>query len=252
MDVAFWMPAFFSIVILGLSKGGLAGIGVVSTPLLAAFMGPLEAAAFILPILVVQDAVAVFHYRRNVDREVLIPLIPGALAGILLAYLFAASVPRWGVEIALGAISSLFALRELLRAATPPPQTNSRLDRAFASLCGAFSGFTSTVAHAGTPGYQIYATSKGLDRDTYAGTSAWFFAVLNLVKLPAFYALGEFSGARLAASVAFAPVAVGASCLGILVVRRLQPRHFRTATNVILLGIGIFMLWRGTVAAGWL
>ena len=62
-DPLFYAVAIPAVVFLGLSKGGFSGIGMVSTPLVALVMPPLEAAAILLPILLVQDAVSVFVYR---------------------------------------------------------------------------------------------------------------------------------------------------------------------------------------------
>lgn len=253
MSLGLVIPILLAIAVLGLSKGGLAGVGIVSTPFLALFMGPLEAAAFLLPILIVQDAVAVISTRRTVDVAMLLVLVPGGLVGIAAAFLFASHVPSWMVEVALGAISILFAVRALAMPQGQPEIVNQpggpkrHFDRAVGAVCGAIAGFTSTVAHAGTPGFQMYAHGKNLDRDTYIGTSSVFFAMINLCKVPAFLGLGELTWPRLLASLAFAPVAVVTSFVGLALVRRLKQTHFRTATNVILLIIGVFVALRGVM-----
>ena len=80
--------AIAAIVLVGLSKGGFAGLGALGTPLLAIGIGdPVRAAAILLPILIAQDAVGITAFRRHWDRHVLIVMLPGAMLGILLCTL---------------------------------------------------------------------------------------------------------------------------------------------------------------------
>src|SRR5690349_18042784 len=108
---SFYLAAVPAVILLGLSKGGFAGLGVLSMPLISMTVPPVQAAAITLPILMVQDAVSVWAYRRSWDRTNLKILLPGAVLGILLAYLFAARVPDAAVALVLGTISVVFALR---------------------------------------------------------------------------------------------------------------------------------------------
>ena len=85
--------AGIAVVILGLSKGGFAGVGMISTPLLALVIGPIAAAGVIFPIFIVQDGIAVAMYRRTFNRQILATMIPGAALGVCLAYVLASAVP---------------------------------------------------------------------------------------------------------------------------------------------------------------
>ena len=64
-DPLFYLLAIPAILALGLGKGGFAGVGMISTPLLALIVPPLQAAAILLPILLIQDAISVWVYRRH-------------------------------------------------------------------------------------------------------------------------------------------------------------------------------------------
>jgi uncharacterized membrane protein YfcA len=122
---SFYATAVPAVILLGLSKGGFAGLGVLGMPLMALTIPPVQAAAITLPILMVQDAFSVWVYRRDWDRTNLKILLPGAVVGILLAYLLAAKVPDRAVALVLGLISIVFALRRFLatRSATAPTGT---------------------------------------------------------------------------------------------------------------------------------
>src|SRR5690349_7498083 len=121
-----------AVVVLGLSKGGFAGIGMVSTPLVALVVGPVQAATLMMPIMLAQDAIAVAIYRRTFDRSTLVRLLPGAVIGVVLAYAFASQVPQWAVELVLGAVSLVFSLRQIVQllrhsALVLHPQKHDRL-----------------------------------------------------------------------------------------------------------------------------
>src|SRR4051812_22268055 len=89
-DPLFYLVAVPAVMFLGLSKGGFSGIGMVSTPMLALILPPLEAAAILLPIILIQDATSVWVYRRVWDPWNLKVMIPGCVLGIGAAWVFAA------------------------------------------------------------------------------------------------------------------------------------------------------------------
>lgn len=234
-----------AVILLGLSKGGFAGVGALGTPMLALIVGPVEAAAIILPILIVQDVVSVWAFRKSWDGRVLALMLPGAVIGIGLAYAFAARLPEAGMQIALGLISVLFAARSLwlqrggrVPAPADPPAW-------FGFLMGVVSGVTSQIAHAGQPLFQIYVLPKRLPRDVLVGTTAIFFAAVNWIKVPAYLALGQFSHAHLMASLFMMPVALVSTLAGVWVVRRVDTDRFYAVIYWLMLGVGLKLVWDG-------
>jgi hypothetical protein len=100
-----------------MSKGGFAGVGMLGLPLMALAIPPLQAAAIILPVLLVQDAFSVWVYRRTWDGPNLSVLLPGAAAGVIIGYLLAARVSNAGVSLAVGLLSAFFASARLIKSA---------------------------------------------------------------------------------------------------------------------------------------
>jgi uncharacterized membrane protein YfcA len=244
-DALFYLVAGIAVVILGLSKGGFAGVGMISTPLLALLIGPIAAAGVIFPILIVQDVIAVAMYRRTFSWQILATMIPGAALGVCLAYVLASGVPGWSVEIVLGVVSLAFSLQQIkrqLKLSLQPAQDHARW---LGVLSGMGSGFTSMIAHAGTPPFQFYVMPKGLDRDMYVGTSVLFFAATNLMKAPAFLALGQLSVSQLKTTLIFFPLAMASSWLGVRLVRTIDVRKFNFTITLILLCVSVALVSQG-------
>ena len=247
-DLMFYAAALPAVTLLGLAKGGFAGIGLLALPLLTLTISPLQAAAITLPILLVQDVVSVWAYRHTWDSRNLAILLPSATFGIVLGYVLAAQVSDAAVTLAVGAVSLVFALRRLIQFALSrkPAPRPADIPRGF--IWGAASGFTSMIAHAGGPPFQIYVLPQGLARDVFVGTGAIFFAIVNWIKVLPYLALGQFTPENLATSAALFPVAIGSTLLGVALVRRVDGDRFFLAIYGLLVAVGSKLVWAGWVA----
>jgi hypothetical protein len=244
LDPTFFAAMVPAVILMGLSKGGFAGLGLLALPLMALVVSPVQAAAIMLPLLIAQDVVTVWSYRREFDRRILATLLPGALIGILAGYLLAAKVSDAAVGLAVGVISIGFALRNLLglnRVEAPVKQAGY----APGTLWGAICGFTSMIAHAGGPPFQIYVMPQRLPPAVFVGTGAIFFATINLIKVGPYIALGQFSPQNLTASLALLPVAVASTFAGVWLVRRVPPERFYTIIYWLLLAVGTKLVFDG-------
>src|SRR5262249_33866554 len=169
----FFLLPFPAIIALGLGKGGFAGIGMISTPLLALVVPPLQAAAILLPILLIQDVISCWAYRREWSAWNLKVLLPGSVVGVAAAGLFAAHVPNAYVEIAVGSTGVCFVLYTFIARVPKEPQQPSA---AAGMFWGSLAGFTSTIIQVGAPPYQVYILPQRLDKLTLIGTTIIFFA----------------------------------------------------------------------------
>ena len=242
-SAAFYALAVPAVMMLGLAKGGFAGMGALSLPMVALAISPVRAAAILLPILVVQDVVSVWAFRRNWDARVLGWTLPGAVAGIALGWLFAARVSPAAVLALVGAISVVFGAYRLWTERGGLPAIAHHAPGWVGTLLGAASGFTSQVAHAGQPPFQLYVLPKRLPRDVLVGTTAIFFAVVNWIKVPAYWALGQFSLANLTAAAMLLPVAIASTLAGVRLARRVSPERFYTAIYVLMVLVGAKLMW---------
>ena len=107
-DPLFWIVAAIAVTMVGLAKGGFTGVGMVATPMLALIMPPLQAVAIMIPVLLLQDAISVWAYRKHWDPWNLKVLIPGGIAGVCIAGFLAAYVPDYVVRLIVGLIGVSF------------------------------------------------------------------------------------------------------------------------------------------------
>ena len=232
--------------VIGLAKGGFSGLGALGTPLMALGMrDPVRAAAILLPILIAQDVVGVTAFRRTWDGRILAAMLPGAIVGIGLGYLLAAAISSSAVMAVLGAISILFGAYRLWAERGGRIAASRNSPAWVGSLFGVATGFTSQIAHAGGPPFQMWVMPKKLDRDTFVGTSAIFFAVVNWIKVPAYVALGQFTMENAVATAVLLPVAVPSSLAGVKLVRKVPMERFYVIIYWLMIVAGAKLLLDG-------
>lgn len=212
-------------------------------PLLALAISPVEAAAIVLPILIAQDIVGVWSFRKSWDGHVIAVMLPGALVGIGLGYAFAASLSERWVLGALGVISIVFSLQRLWIERGGREVLPQKLPDWIGLLCGVGTGLTSQIAHAGGPPFQIWVMPRQLPRDVLVGTTAIFFAAVNLIKVPAYVALGQFTAPHLIATAALMPVAIVSTFAGVWLVRSVPAERFYTLIYGFTALLGLKLLW---------
>ena len=236
-----------AVILVGLAKGGFAGLGALATPLLALVLPPATAAALLLPILIVQDAISVWTFRREWDRWIVAWMLPGALLGVALGWFYAANVDERALMTALGAITFAFGAWRLWlgrggRAAVP-----SRSPGWTGSLFGLATGFTSQIAHAGGPPFQMWVAPRGLAHLRFVGTQSVLFAILNWVKLPAFIGLGALTRPVLVAAAALVPLAIVSTFAGIWLIRRIETAQFYVLVYWLMIALGLRLAWVGVI-----
>ena len=243
LDPVFYAVAIPAVLLTGLAKGGFTGMVALSLPAMAFVINPMQAAAILLPLLIIQDVVGVWAFRKTVDWRVLGWMLPGAAVGVVLGYIFAASVTPEGVMAAVGAISALFGAYRLWLATHAIPRATAKLPEWVGAVCGIGAGFTSQIAHAGQPPFQLWVLPRGLPRDVLVGTTAIFFAAVNWIKVPAYLALGQFTAENLLTSAVLLPFAVLSTMAGVWLVRRISPERFYSAIYWLMILVGIGLVW---------
>jgi uncharacterized membrane protein YfcA len=245
-DPWFYAAAIPAVILVGLSKGGFGGaVGFVGVPLMALVISPVQAAAILLPILVLMDLVSLWTWRGVFDRALLRSMMPGAIIGIGAGWIMASMVTADMVRMIVGIVAFVFVLRWLVQQIRHGSGHVARRNPILAAFWGTVAGFTSFVAHVGGPPFQVYTLPLRLDPKVLTGTSVIFFAVTNAIKLVPYFALGQFDTGNLAASFALMPIAPLATLAGAWLVRRMRPEIFYPFTYATVALIAVKLLWDG-------
>lgn len=245
-DPWFYAAAIPAILLVGVAKGGFgSGAGVFATPLMALTVPIPQAAAIMLPILIVMDVVGLWAYRGIFSRENLRLILVGGLLGVALGALTFHYLSDAWIRVIIGAMSIGFVLqRYALRARVRPTMPSA----AKGFFWSTFSGLTSTIAHAGGPPLSMYLLPQRLDKAVLVGTTVVFFAVINVVKLIPYAWLELFDARNLTTSIALAPLAPIGIWVGFSLMRRVPEELFYRICYGLLLVVGLRLLWEGFAA----
>jgi len=242
-DPWFYAVAVPAVLLMGLGKSGfLSGFGALGTPLLALVVPVPQAAAIMLPVLLVMDVTGLQQLWRERDRQLLRWMLPAGLLGVGIGTLLFGVLSAKTVAGVVGALTLLFLAQRLLfppKADSPPPPRWVGVGLATAS------GFTSFVAHAGSPPLSAYLLPLRLKPIVFAGTAAVFFAVVNLAKWLPYAWLGLFDRSNLATSALLLPLAPLGVWLGVWLARRIEPSWFYRLAYAGMFATGAKLLWDG-------
>lgn len=239
----FWAVALAAAFFVGMGKGGLPVVGMLSVPTLALSTSPVTAAGLLLPVYVVSDMFGLWAYRHEFNARVIWIILPGALVGITVGWATATVVPEPLVTLTVGLIGLIFALNLLLRRKKDTPARAADVPRGL--FWGVITGFTSFVSHSGGPPFQVYTLPLKMTKTVFAGTSTIAFAIINAVKLVPYWALGQFSPDNLHISVLLMPVAAAAVFVGVRLVRVLPEVLFFKLVTWALLLVSVKLIWDG-------
>lgn len=247
MGIWGWLISGIAVFITGVSKSGLGGaLGALAVPLMSIWIGPKNAVAVMLPVLVATDLFGFGAWRGKANARELKILLPGAVAGIVIGAVTFKYINDSYIRILIGVIAILFSFDRILRLLKSLP--SMPVSESFGRFCGIASGFTSTVAHAGGPPLLLYLLNRNLDRFSYVATTVYFFTAVNLIKLPFYLAVGVFGIETLAYSLCLLPIVpLGVIC-GQKIVNKIPEKPFFLIASLVLGVAGLKLLYDGAAA----
>ena len=241
VDPWFYAAATVAVLIVGIAKGGLGGgIAIVGVPLMATVVSPFQAAAILLPILMVMDVLALRAYWGRWDWRNLRILLPAALLGTVLGFLTARAISADGLRILVAVVALVYAARYFWRRA---PAGTGRAHPVLGVFWGATAGFTSFSIHAGGPPLQAYLLPQRMHRTTFQATSVFFFFVVNWSKVVPYAWLGQWNADNLLTSLVLLPLAPVGVALGRYLHHRIDDESFFRVVHASLFVIGVKLLY---------
>ena len=242
-DPFFYMIAAPAVLLLGVSKSGFgAGFGSLAVPMMALAVTVPQAAAILMPVLLVMDLLGMAAFRKDVDRALLRFMLPYAMVGVVLgALLFKWLEAHWVAAI-VGGFTLLFLAQQMLFKADPngPPPP-----RWMGGILLIVSGFTSFIAHAGGPPVNAYVMRLKLSPVLFTGTMAYLFFFINMAKWAPYAWLGLLDMRNFGTSLVLLPLAPVGVWIGVRMARTINPVLFYRLIRIGMFLTGCKLLWDG-------
>ncbi len=240
-DPFFYAVAIPAVLMLGISKSGFgAGFGSLAVPVMALAVTVPQAAAILMPVLLLMDLLGMAAFRKSFDMKLLRFLVPCGLVGTVTGALLFSLLEAKVVAGIVGVFTLLFLAQRLL---FPPRPGSAPPPRWLGAILAATSGFTSFIAHAGGPPLGAYMIPLRLSPIQFTATMAFFFFVINLSKWIPYAWLGLLDLRNMATSVARLPLAPVGVWIGIRLARRIDPALFYRVLYVGMFLTGCKLLW---------
>jgi uncharacterized membrane protein YfcA len=223
-----WTLLFVCALLTGMSKTGIQGITLLAIPLMAVNFGAKPSTGLILPMLCFSDLTAVFYYRRTAEWRYVFKLLPAAIAGFFVAIAIDKLIPASQFRL-LMAICIFSGLAIMLRTEKKGADNKWAATRWYAPLFGLMGGFTTMIGNAAGPVLSVYLLSVRLPKYSFVGTSAWFFLVVNYLKLPLqLFVWNNISLTTLALNALTIPFMLAGAAAGVYFVRKVTEKSYRT------------------------
>jgi uncharacterized membrane protein YfcA len=225
---ATWILVGLASVLLGFSKTAVGGVAMVSVAIFAAVLPARASTGLVLLLFLVGDVFALRAYTRFTEWAVLRRLAPAVAVGIAVGALFLLVAADLAVRRTIGVIllvlvtvATVQKLRRRGEGEDPGPASSALM-----VSTGAVSGFTSMVANAGGAIMSLYLLRLRLPVMVFLGTTAWFFFVINVVKVPISLGLGLLDWSTARATLLLSPAVVVGALAGRAVARRMSLATF--------------------------
>ena len=238
-----WVLASFTALFVGIAKTGLPALGILLAPLFAEVLPARVSTGALLPLLIIADVFAVSFWRRHGSWKHLVRLLPWAVAGIVAGYFAMGRINDQQMRYVMGAIVVVMlgvnVYREYVLGRNAPIPTSWW----FTAIAGFLAGATTMVANAAGPVTMIYLLSMRLPKKEFIGTSAWFFFILNWLKVPFSLTLGLITAESLTFDALLAGGVVAGAFAGLYLAKRIPEKAFMIAVQVLTLASAVKMFF---------
>ncbi|WP_445736275.1 sulfite exporter TauE/SafE family protein [Mariniflexile sp.] len=243
LSVVQWIAICFTVFLLGLSKSGIKGIGIIIVVILAFVFGEKTSTGILLPMLIFADIFAVIYYNKHAQWHYIKKLLPAMVFGVLVGVWVGNDISeiifkRTMAVIVIGSVLIMFFMENRKSTAIP---TN----RWFSNAAGFLAGFTTMIGNLAGPISDIYFLAMRLPKNEFIGTAAWLFFIINLFKLPFHIFVWEtVSAETLVLNSVLIPMVILGFFLGAYMVKLISNVNYRRFVLMVTALGGIIMLFR--------
>ena len=238
-----WLAIALAVFLLGLSKAGIKGIGIIIVVILAFVFGEKTSTGILLPMLISADILAVIYYHRHAQWQYILKLLPmmivGVLVGVWIGNDISEEIFKKLMAIIIIGLVVLMFITESRKLTTVP---KSKL---FSCIMGFLAGFTTMIGNLAGPVSNIYFLATRLPKNEFIGTAAWLFFIVNVFKLPFhFFVWKTVSVQTLILNSVLVPFVVLGFFVGVAIVKLISNLNYRRFILVVTAIGGLILLFR--------
>lgn len=240
-----WTVLALGALVVGLSKTAVPGGGTLAVALFAAVLPAKESTGTLLLLLIVGDMFALLSYRRHADWRVIVRMAPAVVVGLALGWAFLAVADDGWVRRLIAVLLllvvgvTLWRRRAQARTGGEAPVGSGAVA---AWSYGSLGGFTTMVANAAGPVMSMYFLAAKFPVKAFLGTSAWFFAIVNIAKLPFSIGLGIITPSSLMLDLVLVPAVIVGALVGRRLAARMDQRLFDRVVIVLTVVGALYLL----------
>lgn len=241
-----WVLAAVAALVVGISKAGIGGLGMLAVMIFALIMPAKQATGVVLPLLCFGDIIGAATYRKHAKWAHIWRLFPWTAAGVVLGYFALDRVTEREARAMIGGIVLGLVVMHFVRRRFAGHEAEH--GGWFAPMIGVLAGFTTLVANAAGPLMVLYMLAMRLPKLDFVGTSAVFFLILNLFKVPFMVHLGLINAQSFSINLWLAPIVVAGAWFGRKLVMKIEQRTFENIALTLSVVAGFNLLyraWRG-------
>ena len=231
ISIAEWCAVAGSALIIGFSKTGVGGLGILSVIILANIFPAKASTGILLPILIIADIFAVIFYRHHANWKELLKLCPFAITGVIIGFLLMRKIDSSQLKPIIGCV-----ILTLLVAHFVLNKINKNLIKPniiFAAFMGILAGIVTMMANAAGPIMTIYLLTMNMKKQDFVGTRVWYFFLINLFKVPFSAGMGLITMESLKFDIMLIPAIATGAVLGYFLIKIIPQKIFEISIQVL-------------------
>ena len=233
LNVLSWVIIALGSIMVGVAKTGIPGVGVLIVPLMAMVLPTGASIGFVLGILMIGDLFAIIYHRRNAEWRYMLHLLPAAVAGIVTGYFLLGTIDERQLRTMIGVITLVMLAVNYWRERDRTEETKVPTQWWFAAGIGFIAGIISMMANAAGPIMLIYLLAMRLPKIEFVGTGAWFFFIVNWIKVPFSAHLALMTPETIKVNLIMVPFVAAGAVLGIFLLHRVPQKAFNAIVEIL-------------------
>ena len=241
MDIQSYVLSAAAALLIGISKSGIKGIGIIIVTIMAIVYDAKASTGIVLPLLICGDILAVSYYKKHTQWQILLKLLPWVIAGVVIGSVVGKNLSE---DVFKKGMAFIILLSVMLMYAWERRKSSYVPDNWwFAGFMGVSAGFTTMIGNLAGAFSNIYFLAMRLPKNQFIGTAAWLFFIINLFKVPFHvWSWGTIDRESLLIDLKLFPMTIIGFFIGVKIVNRIQDQFYRHMI-LILTAIGALLIF---------